>query len=129
MCAREIRRVSAVPIIMVTARVDETDRVLGLELGADDYVTKPFSPREVVARVRAVLRRTQGPVAAETAAVYRLGELALDEARHTVSLAGEPVELTPTEFEMLRVLLSSPGRVFIATPVAGGRPGPGLRGL
>jgi two-component system alkaline phosphatase synthesis response regulator PhoP len=109
--AREIRRASQVPIIMVTARVDETDRVLGLELGADDYVLKPFSPREVVARVRAVLRRTLGSVEAAPV-LYRLGGLALDEARRSVSLAGAPIDLTRSEFEVLRLLLSAPGRVF-----------------
>jgi len=110
--ARELRRSSHVPIIMVTARVDETDRVLGLELGADDYVLKPFSPREVLARVRAVLRRAQGPLAVPDEPLYRLGPLTLDVARRAVSLGGAPIELTRSEFEVLRLLLSAPGRVF-----------------
>ncbi len=108
---RTLRRESDVPIIMLTARVEETDRVIGLELGADDYVTKPFSPREVVARVRAVLRRVQGPRAPEDERLT-VGGLALDAARHTVTMGGKPVDLTPTEFEILRALMREPGRVF-----------------
>ncbi len=110
--ARELRRTSNVPLIIVTARVEETDRVLGLELGADDYVLKPFSPREVVARVRAVLRRAQGPLAQAHQPVYRLGPLTLDVARRAVDLDGAPIDLTRSEFEVLRLLLSAPGRVF-----------------
>jgi len=109
--ARAIRRESGVPIIMLTARVDETDRLIGLELGADDYVTKPFSPREVVARVRAVLRRAGGgpePAGRTLAA----GDVALDMDKRQASVAGRPVELTPTEFDLLAVLVESPGRVF-----------------
>lgn len=98
------------PIIMLTARVEETDRIIGLELGADDYVPKPFSPRELVARVRAVLRRTQAaPAPAE---VLRAGPFVLDRGRREVTVEGQPVELTPTEFELLATLLSAPGRVF-----------------
>ncbi len=109
--ARIMRRESNVPIIMLTARVEETDRLIGLELGADDYITKPFSPREVVARVRAVLRRTQG---AEPAApdIITAGDLVIDLTRHTVTRAGKPVELTPTEFNVLAVLAREPGRAF-----------------
>ncbi|MGI6375253.1 MAG: response regulator transcription factor [Anaerolineae bacterium] len=110
--ARELRRTSNVPLIIVTARVEETDRVLGLELGADDYVLKPFSPREVVARVRAVLRRAQGPLAQAQQPVYRLGPLTLDVARRAVEVDGAPIDLTRSEFEVLRLLLSAPGRVF-----------------
>ncbi|NLT72802.1 MAG: response regulator transcription factor [Chloroflexi bacterium] len=108
---RKLRESSSVPIIMVTARVEETDRVLGLELGADDYVTKPFSPREVVARVRAVLRRTRGeyPAGAE---ILVSGDLQLDEGRHAVTRGGIAIELTPSEFEILKALMSAPGRVF-----------------
>lgn len=96
-------------ILMLTARVEEMDRIVGLELGADDYVTKPFSPREVVARVRAVLRRGQTqPVAS----VLRAGDLILDRDRREVRLRDAPVELTPTEFELLAVLMASPQRVF-----------------
>jgi DNA-binding response OmpR family regulator len=108
---RTLRQSSDVPIIMLTARVEETDRVLGLELGADDYVTKPFSPREVVARVRAVLRRTRGEMGAATE-LLTVRDLKLDVGRHTVALDGEPIELTPSEFEILRAMLSAPGRVF-----------------
>ncbi len=96
-------------IIMLTARVEEMDRILGLELGADDYVTKPFSPREVVARVRAVLRRGQSPPAS---AVLRTGDLVLNRDRREVTLHGEPLDLTPTEFDLLATLMSAPGRVF-----------------
>jgi two-component system, OmpR family, alkaline phosphatase synthesis response regulator PhoP len=98
-----------VAIIMLTARVEETDRIVGLELGADDYVTKPFSPREVVARVRAVLRRGRR-AAAPT--VLRAGDLLLDHDRHEVTRAGEPIDLTPTEFDLLATLMNTPGRVF-----------------
>jgi DNA-binding response OmpR family regulator len=108
---RTLRQSSDVPIIMLTARVEETDRVLGLELGADDYVTKPFSPREVVAPGRAVLRRTRGESGATTE-LLAVRELKLDVGRHTVALDGEPVELTPSEFEILRAMMNAPGRVF-----------------
>ncbi|MGE5620640.1 MAG: response regulator [Sphingomonadaceae bacterium] len=108
---RQIRKESAVPIIMLTARDEEADKLIGLELGADDYVTKPFSPREVVARVRAVLRRvgTARPHSSET---LRAGELVLDPARHLVRRGEVVLDLTPTEFRLLEVLMGSPGRVF-----------------
>src|SRR4030042_788616 len=89
--ARQIRRKTDTPIIMVTARVEETDRLIGLELGADDYITKPYSPREVVARVRAVLRRAQGP--AEAPSVIRASDIDIDLTRHRVSRAGRPIDL------------------------------------
>jgi two-component system alkaline phosphatase synthesis response regulator PhoP len=108
--ARAIRRESDVPIIMLTARVDEADRLIGLELGADDYVTKPFSPREVVARVRAVLRRTGG--SEPTSRVLVAGDVALDLDKRQASVSGRPVELTPTEFDLLATLVENPGRVF-----------------
>ena len=109
--ARRIRAEQpGVGIIMLTARVEEADRIVGLELGADDYVTKPFSPRELLARVRAVLRRMQATPAPSE--VLRVGELTLDRGRREVARAGEPVELTPTEFEILAALMSAPGRVF-----------------
>ncbi len=98
------------PIIVLTARVEETDRVVGLEVGADDYVTKPFSPRELVARVGAVLRRTQRSPA--PAQVLRVGSLVLDRDRREVHVAGQVVELTSTEFDLLATLMSAPGRVF-----------------
>jgi len=106
---RSIRADSTVPIIMLTARSEETDRVVGLELGADDYVVKPFSPRELVARIKAVLRRTGGAVASE---VVRAADLTINVPNRTVERAGERVELTASEFELLRKLASHPGRVF-----------------
>ena len=100
----------AIAIIMLTARVEETDRIVGLEMGADDYVTKPFSPRELVARVKAVLRRTQA--AAPPPDVLRVGPLTLDRAQHLVTLDDKPIDLTPTEFDILATLMEAPGRVF-----------------
>lgn len=108
--ARSLRRTSEVPIIMLTARVDEADRLIGLELGADDYITKPFSPRELVARVRAVLRRTRG--GASPSGVIRAGELEIDVAGRRVSRAGEPVHLTRTEFTLLAALAQNAGQVL-----------------
>ncbi len=108
--AREMRRAGDTPIIMVTARVEETDRLIGLELGADDYVTKPYSPREVVARVRAVLRRTGQ--AAAPAQVIRLKDLEIVPETHEVRRAGQLLDLTPTEFDLLAALAAQPGRVF-----------------
>jgi DNA-binding response OmpR family regulator len=108
--ARKIRRRDDTPIIMLTARVEETDRLVGLELGADDYIVKPFSPREVVARVKAVLRRASP--SAPTAAVIRAGDLAIDLEAHSVSRSGDSVDLTPTEFNLLAVLAAQPGRAF-----------------
>ena len=109
--AREIRRQGELPLIMVTARADESDRLVGLELGADDYVTKPFSPKELVARVRAVLRR--GVNRSLKADRIVAGEVELDVDRMRVTVAGRPVEhLTPTEFRLLLTLARQPGRVF-----------------
>lgn len=98
------------PIILLTARVEESDRVLGLELGADDYMTKPFSPRELVARVRAVLRRSGQE--APRADVLQAGDLRLDREAHLVTLRGAPVDLTPSEFDLLSALMATPGRAF-----------------
>jgi two-component system alkaline phosphatase synthesis response regulator PhoP len=98
------------PIIMLTARVEETDRLIGLELGADDYITKPFSPRELVARVRAVLRRSEGD--ALSSATLQAGELTIDIERRSVRRNGESIELTATEFDLLAVLAREPGRPF-----------------
>jgi DNA-binding response OmpR family regulator len=109
--ARSLRRTSSVPIVMLTARGDETDRVVGLELGADDYVVKPFSPKELVARVRAVLRRTQAAQAGGPE-VLRVADVEVDLPRMRVAVAGRPVELTPTEFQLLWALMREPGRVF-----------------
>ena len=102
-----VRRVSTVPIIMVTARVDEIDRLLGLDTGADDYVCKPFSPREVVARIKALLRRSEGALAKSVPAVF-----AVDEARQQINWRGQPLPLTPVEFRLMRQLMSRPGQVF-----------------
>ena len=109
--ARAVRRDSDLPIVMLTARDDELDRVLGLELGADDYLTKPFSPRELVARVRAVLRRSSRDAAAP-ADLVRAGDVTLDVPRMRVEVSGRPVELTPTEFQLLETLARRPGRIF-----------------
>jgi DNA-binding response OmpR family regulator len=106
---RRLRRDSGVPIIMLTARHEETDKVVGLELGADDYVTKPFSPRELEARVRAVLRRQSRDTDAE---FLRAGDLTLDLPRLRAEVAGHAVELTATEFQLLSALAKQPGRVF-----------------
>ncbi len=108
--ARTIRRKAMVPIIMVTARVEETDKLIGLELGADDYITQPFSPKEVVARVRAVLRRSQAPPQ-ETEAITA-SDVDIDLVRHKVTVAGGEIDLTPTEFNLLAALAREPGRVF-----------------
>jgi DNA-binding response OmpR family regulator len=107
---RTIRRDSNLPIVMLTARDDELDKLLGLELGADDYITKPFSPRELVARVKAVLRRTER--AAEPGDVIHAGDLLLDTPRMRAEVAGRAVELTPTEFQLLATLAAQPGRIF-----------------
>jgi len=112
---RTLRRESDVPIIMLTARVEEADKLIGLELGADDYITKPFSPRELVARVRVVLRRASGDPASD---VIRAGAVTLDRARYEANLPGAAgradvtLSLTPTEFEILATLMSQPGRIF-----------------
>jgi len=107
---RALRRESDVPIIMLTARVEETDRLIGLELGADDYVTKPFSPRELVARIRAVLRRVQGGV--HQPGRIRAGDLEIDLQGHRVTRAGQDIPLTRTEFNLLVVLAQHPGQTF-----------------
>jgi len=107
---RSDARTARTPIIMLTAKATEADRIVGLEFGADDYITKPFSPRELVARVKAILRRTT--TQAEPQQVLRHGELAIDVARHEVTFAGKPVTLTATEFRILQFLASRPGRVL-----------------
>ena len=106
---REIRKFSDVPIIMITARVEEIDRLLGLELGADDYICKPFSPREVVARVKAVLRRARAPQADKMLVV---GEICLTEETHQAFVGGHEIKLTPCEYSLLKTLLSHPNRLF-----------------
>ena len=107
---RELRRDSTIPIVMLTARDDELDKLLGLELGADDYLTKPFSPRELVARVRAVLRRAERPP--EAAETIHAGDVVLDLPRMRAEVSGSAVDLTPTEFHLLATLAARPGRIF-----------------
>ena len=107
---REYQKEGSAPIIALTARVDETDKILGLEMGADDYITKPFSPRELTARVRAVLRRTGG--AQPESKLLRAGNLLLDEDAHIVKLNNAQIELTPMEYNLLYTLMSHPGRAY-----------------
>lgn len=107
---REVRKTEDVPIIIISARVEEIERLIGLELGADDYISKPFSPREVVARVKAVLRRVSQPM--DQSGLIRLGPLQMDTRGHTTSYAGEELELTPAEFQLLAQLISEPNRAF-----------------
>src|SRR4051794_33095486 len=106
---RDLRKDSSVPIVMLTARTDESDKIVGLELGADDYLTKPFSGKELVARVRAVLRRTQAVAQADQ---LRVGDLEIDVTRMRVAVAGRAVELTATEFQLVVAMARQPGRVF-----------------
>jgi two-component system response regulator RegX3 len=108
---RQLRTSSRVPIIMLTARGDEADRIVGLELGADDYIVKPFSAREVVARIRAVLRRADGSSPARAEGAVEVGDVRLDPARRSATLAGEPLELSRKEFELLHLLMSEAGSV------------------
>jgi len=107
---RELRRKSDVPIIMLTARDDTTDKIIGLELGADDYVTKPFDPKEVISRVRAVLRRSEGKTIVK--AVLNVGDITIDTEKRIVRRGDSNIELTPIEFEIIRVLAENPGRVY-----------------
>jgi len=107
--AREIRKKSSIPIIMLTARAEDADRIAGLELGADDYVVKPFNPRELVARVRAVLRRTEGLT---KSTMIEAGDLAIDLSTHEARLQGRVLDFTPIEFKLLATLAEQPGRVF-----------------
>jgi len=116
---REIRTTSQVPVIMLTSRIEEVDRIVGLELGADDYITKPFSPREVVARIKAVLRRAQAPAVdqagrSDSAAIH-IGDIKIDGQAHEVYVHGQAVSLTPTEFRILELLAANPGRTFTRT--------------
>ena len=105
-----LRRESDVPIIMLTALAEEVDQITGLEIGADDYITKPFSPRALVARVRAMLRRTRGEI--RTPAIIRVGALEVDSEKHTVTYSGKPIQLTPNEFKLLQLLASRPGQTL-----------------
>lgn len=104
---RELRQSNQVPVVMLTARVEEIDRLLGLELGADDYICKPFSPREVVARIKAILRRASGPQDAQTQTA-----LQIDAGAHTARLDGQTLDLTPVEFRLLKALAGTPGQIF-----------------
>jgi DNA-binding response OmpR family regulator len=110
--AREIRSASDVPILILTAKSDERDRIAGLELGADDYVTKPFSPRELVLRVQAILRRSRAPEVRTGPDSFGHGQLLIDEDRRRVEVSGRAVDLTPTEWGLLRALARVPGRVY-----------------
>ncbi len=112
--ARLIRKESDVPLLFLTARVDDIDQVTGLEIGADEYITKPFSPRVLVAHVRALLRRVYGELST-SAPVWRVDDLEVSSDTHTVTRGGERIELTPTEFELLATLIARPGRVFSRT--------------
>ena len=107
---RELRRESDVPVIMLTARDDTTDKIIGLELGADDYVTKPFDPKEIISRVRAVLRRGEGKVVSK--ATLNVGEIMINTEKRLVRRGDRKIELTPIEFELLRVMAETPGRVY-----------------
>ena len=109
---RNLRQISNVPIIMLTARAEETDRLIGLELGADDYIVKPFSPRELVARVKAVLRRVEGASLQPQPRRLAAGAVEMDESRRQAWLRGQPLDLTTMEFDLLIALISQPGRVF-----------------
>lgn len=109
---RRFQKEHSLPVILVTAKTDEIDRLIGLEVGADDYVSKPFSPREVVARVKAVLRRVDGSHSEGTGGVLTVGDLVVDVERREVTVAGTPVELTRTEFELIATMASHPGRVY-----------------
>ncbi len=110
--ARSLRRDSAVPIIMLTARGEETDKLVGLELGADDYITKSFSPKELVARIRAVLRRSEASAANAGAEIIRVADLELDVPRLRATVEGRVIDLTPTEFQLLATLARQPGRIL-----------------
>jgi DNA-binding response OmpR family regulator len=125
---RRLRAMSAVPIIMVTARVSEDDRVRGLELGADDYISKPFSPREVVARVQAVLRRVSSASSAREPP-YAVGALEIDLFARQARVNGESVALTPTEFRLLAALASAPGRTFTREELVARAFGPDFDGF
>ena len=124
---KAFRRESQVPVIILTARDEETDAVLGLELGADDYVIKPFRMRELAARVRAALRRAEGGSVVDER--LKVGELILDRQRHEVSVGGQPVSLTPLEFDLLAVLMSRPGLVFSRSQLVDELSGSGFAGL
>jgi two-component system alkaline phosphatase synthesis response regulator PhoP len=116
--ARSDPALRAIPIILLTARIEDTDKIVGLELGADDYITKPFNPREVVARVRAVLRRTINTAEAPQQRVFFMDGLTLDLDKHTTTLHDKTIDLTPTEFKILHLLMSHPGHAFTRAEIA-----------
>lgn len=109
--ARLIRKDSTVPVMFLTARVEDADRIIGLELGGDEYITKPFSPRVLVAQVRALLRRTYGDLV-RTASVWRVGDIELNTEMRLVTKSGTRIDLTPSEFDLLAIMMQRPGRVF-----------------
>lgn len=109
---REVRKISNVPIIMVTAKIEEVDRLLGLEMGADDYITKPFSPREVIARVKTVLRRTSPKDEDKQGKSFMVNGIFLDETTHQVKVKEQELQLTPSEFTLLKIMMSHPDRVY-----------------
>ncbi len=121
---RAYRKESDTPIILLTAKIEEADKVVGLELGADDYITKPFGMAELHARVRAVLRRYAQEARAQE--VLRVGDVELDHGSHAVSVAGHAIDLTPTEFDLLALLMAAPGRVFSRLDLLDQLPGEGL---
>jgi DNA-binding response OmpR family regulator len=124
---RLFRQERQTPVIIITAREEETDAVLGLDLGADDYIIKPFRMRELMARIRAVLRRVDGP--SEKTELLHVGEIILDQAAHTITVGGEPVSLTPIEFDLLAVFMHSPGQVFTRTQLVDHLLNSGFTGL
>lgn len=124
---RLFRQERQTPVIIITAREEETDAVLGLDLGADDYIIKPFRMRELVARIRAVLRRADG--ASEKTELLHVGEIILDQAAHTITVGGELVSLTPIEFDLLAVFMHSPGQVFTRTQLVDHLLNSGFTGL
>jgi DNA-binding response OmpR family regulator len=126
--AREIRKESEAPIIFLSARAEETDRIVGLELGADDYVVKPFSPRELVARVRARLRRPAGRSAAAASPAIRAGDLEIDVKKRAVRAAGRSIALTTAQFDILAMLAREPGRVFTRLEILEGASGTAYEG-
>jgi DNA-binding response OmpR family regulator len=109
---RKDSQLADIPIIMLTAHVEDSDKIIGLEIGADDYITKPFNPREVVARVRALLRRSQPGSGSTNSQIMQVGGLILDSVHRELFVKGEPEELTPSEYELLRLLMESPGYAF-----------------
>ena len=126
---RQLREGSSVPVLMLTARTLERERIAGLEMGADDYVSKPFSPREIVARVRALLRRADVPPRAPGSRAFRIGSMEVDRWSRQARVAGSPVSLTPTEFRILDALVQHPGRVFTREALLANAFGPDYDGV